>query len=317
MISAARTASGRFLNSGVRATTVTTANTVGDERRASERAPAPSLTADCDRLPPRGQPAEEARADVRDAERDHLLVGVDLVAVLGGERLRGAERLAEDDQHHPGGDGRERGDVARRDVGHLDGRQAARHLADDRHAVIREAQRAADHDAEHQRDQAAGHASRPALGGEQQGQRADADHDRGAARIVQVRDERANWSMVSPPPSRSRAAWAAGYGDEQRQAEHEARDDRAREELGDEPQPQQAGDQEHGAGKQHHPGRRAPRTRRGPTGPGRRPPEATRTAAADVPATTTWRLVPNTAYATSVTSSVYRPACGGRPARPA
>ncbi len=49
-----------------------------------------------------GQPAEQAGADVGQAQRDHVLAGVQPVAVLVGERLRGAERLAEDHQHHAG-----------------------------------------------------------------------------------------------------------------------------------------------------------------------------------------------------------------------
>ena len=69
---------------------------------SSERAPAPSLTADCERLPPAGETADETRPGVRDPERDQLLIGIDLVAVLGRERLRGPERLAVDDEHHPG-----------------------------------------------------------------------------------------------------------------------------------------------------------------------------------------------------------------------
>ena len=45
--------------------------------------------------------------------------------------------------------------------------------------------------------------------------------------------------------------------------------------------------------------------------------EKTSTADADVPATTSWRLVPKMAYSPSEASRVYRPACGGSPARPA
>ncbi len=43
--------------------------------------------------------------------------------------------------------------------------------------------------------------------------------------------------------------------------------------------------------------------------------EYTSTAEADVPATTSCLLEPKTAYRTSDASSVYRPACGGSPAR--
>src|SRR5207247_10371720 len=42
-------------------------------------------------------------------------------------------------------------------------------------------------------------------------------------------------------------------------------------------------------------------------------PDASSTAEADVPAATTCLLVPKTAYAARLTSSVYSPACGARP----
>jgi hypothetical protein len=47
MISAARTASGRFLKTGIKRRTVTTISTAATSAEASERAPAPSFTADC------------------------------------------------------------------------------------------------------------------------------------------------------------------------------------------------------------------------------------------------------------------------------
>ena len=43
--------------------------------------------------------------------------------------------------------------------------------------------------------------------------------------------------------------------------------------------------------------------------------EKTSTAEAEVPATTSCRLVPKMAYSPSEASRVYRPAWGGRPAR--
>ena len=56
MISAASTASGRSVNSGVNATTVTRLSAVAMIGDSSVRAPAPSLTADWDRLPPQASP---------------------------------------------------------------------------------------------------------------------------------------------------------------------------------------------------------------------------------------------------------------------
>ena len=56
MISAASTASGRSVNRGVNATTVTRLSTAAMTGDISVRAPAPSLTADWDRLPPQASP---------------------------------------------------------------------------------------------------------------------------------------------------------------------------------------------------------------------------------------------------------------------
>ena len=56
MISAASTASGRSLKSGVNSRTVTRISAAATSGETSERAPAPSLTADCERLPPPASP---------------------------------------------------------------------------------------------------------------------------------------------------------------------------------------------------------------------------------------------------------------------
>ena len=56
MINAANTASGRFLNSGVSTSTVIRISTAAINGEISERAPAPSFTADCERLPPPARP---------------------------------------------------------------------------------------------------------------------------------------------------------------------------------------------------------------------------------------------------------------------
>ena len=119
MMSAARTASGRLLNSGVKAITVTIAEYRGDERRHLRARAGALVDRGLREAAAGGQAAHEAGAEVRDAERDHLLVGVDLVAVLRGERLRGPERLAEDDEHHPRRDRRQLGDVAAVEVRHV------------------------------------------------------------------------------------------------------------------------------------------------------------------------------------------------------
>ena len=60
-----------------------------------------------------GEPLQQAGAEVGDAERDELLVGVHLVVVLGGERARAGHRLREADQRERDGIGQQVGHVAR------------------------------------------------------------------------------------------------------------------------------------------------------------------------------------------------------------
>ena len=69
---------------------------------------------------------QEAGADVGGAERDELLVGVDLVAALRGERAGGADRLRQRDERESERSARERADLAEADAGNRRRRQALR-----------------------------------------------------------------------------------------------------------------------------------------------------------------------------------------------
>ena len=142
MIIAASTASGRLVNSGVSARTVIRLRIVAMTGESSVRAPAPSLTAVCDRLPP----AERAGSDVGQAQRDHVLARVQAVAVLIRERLGGAERLAEDHQHHAGRAGQQDPQVRHAESHRVDRRQPGGDLPDGGYAVIVEVEDGADHD---------------------------------------------------------------------------------------------------------------------------------------------------------------------------
>ena len=82
-------------------------------------------------------PLEHAGADVGQRLRDRLLVDVDLVAVLGGERPRVAGGLGEADQHQRHRRERDRAGVVPQQLaspGTCSDGQPARHVADQRHA---------------------------------------------------------------------------------------------------------------------------------------------------------------------------------------
>ena len=87
MISAPSTASGRSVNSGVSAITVTSASTGGDQRRHLALGAGAVVDRALREAAAARQPAEQARADVGGAEGDHLLAGIEPVVVLVGERL--------------------------------------------------------------------------------------------------------------------------------------------------------------------------------------------------------------------------------------
>ncbi|MFZ0088675.1 MAG: hypothetical protein WAL63_04155 [Solirubrobacteraceae bacterium] len=85
----------------------------GDERRHLRAGARPVVDRGLRQAAAPGQAAEQPGPKVGDPERDHLLAGVDLIAILGRERLGGPQRLAEDDQQQPRGRCHQGRDVAR------------------------------------------------------------------------------------------------------------------------------------------------------------------------------------------------------------
>lgn len=112
---------------------------------------------------PGGQSTEQPGAGVGDPEHDQLLVGVDVVAVLGREVLSRAERFAEDDQQHAGGGSQQRLDVAALDAGNGRGWQPAGHVPDDLDSMLRQVEDRADDDPEDQGQQPARDARNQAI----------------------------------------------------------------------------------------------------------------------------------------------------------
>ena len=99
------------------------------------RLPAASPVADWLKLASTENPPNRPARRVRGAERDQLLVRVDLVAVADAERARRADRFGQRQEDDPERAGDEEDDVAERDLRDAGQRDPGRHVADDRHAL--------------------------------------------------------------------------------------------------------------------------------------------------------------------------------------
>ena len=196
--------------------------------------------------------------------------------------------------------------------GTRDRRQPGRDLADDRDAVLGEVEDRADRRCRGRaRRDRPGRAARTA-----RGRRAPRARPRPTASVVTLVEPRlvircASWRIVSPSPlSMPKSFGQLADRDEDREPEHEAGHHRTRQELRDEAEPSEAGDHEEDPGQDDHPGRRARRTSTGSARTSSVTAANTSTADADVPATTSWRLVPKIAYSAERREQ----ACRARPA---
>ena len=164
-------------------------NTAAMNPDTGVRAPALSLTSDCDIPPLTGNPRPSPAADVGDANRQQLLVGVEPVAVLLAEHP--ANRGGLDSGEHEARE-RNRQEVVQllpAHVGQPQRRQALRHVAEQRDALRLEIERprrehARDHHEEGDRPML-----QPQFAGHQRQERGDADRQRRLVRVAQVRDE--------------------------------------------------------------------------------------------------------------------------------
>ena len=135
MMVAARVAFGRKNSSGVRNSVASAMPTAVKAPAAGVSAPASKFTTERAKPPVTGNPPEMAAPMFDGAERDQLLVGVDALAALGGERQGDRDRLhvADDrDQQRGDEDLRPERRIERRQG---DPGQALRDLADDADAA--------------------------------------------------------------------------------------------------------------------------------------------------------------------------------------
>ena len=155
--------------------------------------------------------AREPRADVRGAETDQLAVGVDLVVVLGGVGLGGAEPLHEADQHHSDGRrgqievvaARRRPAARRREARSRSGRRSRRRASRSNRLTARMPRSTATSEA--------GTTGAYALGPSTRTSEHDTDEQRDPARALRARPENPRAARRSCPRS-SRPRRASGAG---------------------------------------------------------------------------------------------------------
>ena len=294
---APRTALGRSANSGARKTAVARTRPAVTSDDSCDFAPAASAVAVWDRLDVGGEAAEQAGGDVRRAQRQQLLVGVERVAVAGRERARRPRPTRRPrgtrSRSRPRGAAGSRTAAApggpataarsrrrpRRPRRGLRGRAAARRRGRSR-----------------ARSAARGSAARSAAGpGSPPASPARSPACTGSVSGSDATSWR-SWSGTDPEPDgtpSSLGSWPTTIVIDE--PEDEPGDDRLGEEVGDEPEPRDAR-RRPAAGRRS---ARAPRSARG-TGAGSPPARSTTTAAdmiaiVELAVTLTWRLVPNTA----------------------
>ena len=114
-----------------------------------------------------GESLHEPGADVRCAERDQLLVRVDLVVALRGERSRSADRLGERDERERERSPAQSADLAETDPRECEAREPGRNVGDHGDAVGREVERATADDRDDGDDQRPRHERRDPTADEQ------------------------------------------------------------------------------------------------------------------------------------------------------
>ena len=121
-----------------------------------------------------GKALQQAGPDVRRAERDELLVRVDLVASLRCERARGADRLCQRDERQRQRAAAESADLAEADVRDGGSRKPGRHVRDHRDTVGREVEGTAERDRDGRDDERPGNPRCHPAKHEERNQRPDA-----------------------------------------------------------------------------------------------------------------------------------------------
>jgi hypothetical protein len=182
---APRVAWGRFSNSGVRNSRVSTTTPAVTTPATWLRTPVSRLTAVWDSPPPAGKAWKHPPARFAPARARSSWVGVDLGFALGPERPRGRDRL--DERHQGDARGRRQQRLHHGQVGRGELRQAGRDLTDQGHATIGHPGRDGQQDAEgHHQQRARQRPRRPAPQRQQDQDAGDRQRHRRQAELVQV-----------------------------------------------------------------------------------------------------------------------------------
>ena len=109
---------------------------------------------------------QQARADVRDAERDEFLIWIEIVAVLHGEAAAGHHRAVEADECEADGRENKLAELRRAKGGNHQRREPRWNRADERDAAATQVQRPGRQDAQSDADERRRDLSRESLDGE-------------------------------------------------------------------------------------------------------------------------------------------------------
>jgi hypothetical protein len=205
----------------------------------------PEVTSDesCERVP--AAAAEHRRRDVRSTEPDELLVRVDLVAVAGRERPRGADRFPDREKDDSAGAREQEREVEEPDRGQARGRDRRFHGPDHVDAVEPQVEHGNRGDPDDDRDQRGGESRPDPAHQEDERERGAAHRERPAVRLRDGEDHRRELlERARPAGLEPEQLGQLADDDRDREPDHEARDDGCREEIGDEPETCQPGKHE-------------------------------------------------------------------------
>lgn len=204
----------------------------------------------------RREAVHEPRAEVPDAERDELPIGVDELGVALAEGPGGEDRLGEPDEGETPRDRDERAHLAQRHAREGEPRQARGHAADDGDAHRREVEPRDRGAPDDQGDQRTRNARREPAHQTEHDQQHDSEDDRAPVRVADVLDhlhEGAERAVGVDGQAEQR--WQLADDDDHGDAVDEPEQDGPREEVGEEAEAEGAGEHEQGARQQReHPG---------------------------------------------------------------
>ena len=135
------------------------------------------------------EPATESREQIAGAKRQQLLVGVEPIAVLLAEHAADGGRLDGGEDEARQRDRQQLVQVVPADVRQPEGRQALRHLSQQRHALRLEIQESSRDNAGDDNEKGDRPVLQPELAGDERRQRDDADEQRRPVRVAEMRDE--------------------------------------------------------------------------------------------------------------------------------